>query len=318
MRRLTVRAAVAGIQGSRLGRLRGRDGERGGIAIALALLMPLVFMSAALAVDTAAVWSARQQVETGADAAALAVAMACAGGDCGDIQTTATNAFFANDKAAKVSDLGPGVATITVSGRSVDVTQTTPWVVNNFFAAAMGKGTEELTVRTDAAWAPTAAATAQVPLAVSLCTYTNALGGSLGSNSPTSLTLTTGSTDGCDAGTVLTTVGSGTCSTTSSWNGTVTAFPGSGLPSGCTTTYLSTLVGANVLIPVWDTTSGSADYHVYGYSAFHVTAVSTSSPPVVSGYFTYAAHQVDATTPPGTAAPDLGARSVFLTPTPTS
>ena len=56
----------------------------------------------------ASVWSARQQVLSGADSAVLAVATDCARGNCGDIKKTAEDAFWANDLAAKLSNLGAG------------------------------------------------------------------------------------------------------------------------------------------------------------------------------------------------------------------
>jgi hypothetical protein len=309
-------------------RLRSRlSGERGAIAVATALFMPLLFGAAAIAVDTAAVWSARQLVETGADAAVLAVTMDCAGGDCGDIRTTAQDAFFANDRAGKVSDLGAGVATITVSGRDVSVVQTTPWVINHFFAAALGYDTGSLTVASYASWAPAAHARAAVPLALSWCTY-RSLSGQLGSHTPTRIALTTALSGSCSgpangatvsAGTALTTVDGGSpCQTTSDWKSTTGQYGPAGLPPGCTGTYLSGLVGSDVVLPVFDAVGGSGSartFRVYGYGAFHVTGYDGSSPALL-GYFTYAAKQSDATTPPSTVAPDLGARSVFLTPTP--
>ncbi len=95
-------------------RRRGNHGlarlreERGGVAVMLALLMPLLFGAAAIGIDSAAVWSARQQVLSGADAAVLAVATDCARGNCGNIKKTAEDAFWANDLAAKLSNLGAG------------------------------------------------------------------------------------------------------------------------------------------------------------------------------------------------------------------
>jgi Flp pilus assembly protein TadG len=164
VRRLTAATTGrrAGALRSRLLRLRGPHGERGAIAVAFALLMPLVFGAAALAIDSVAVWSDRQQVENGADAAALAVALDCANGNCGDIKATAEAAFWANDAAGKAADLGPGEGWVSVDGgaRKVSITQKTPWLVKHYFAAALGFSTGELSVQSFAAYAPTAKATA--------------------------------------------------------------------------------------------------------------------------------------------------------------
>jgi hypothetical protein len=67
---------------------------------------------------------------------------------------------------------------------------------------------------------------------------------------------------------------------------------------------------------VWDsvtlTSGSSATFRVFGYAAFRVTAFNTS-PPSLTGHFTLAPRQIDATTPPDPDAPDLGARAVYLT-----
>lgn len=306
--------------------------ERGGIAVMLALLMPVLFGVSALAIDTAAVWSARQQVESGADAAVLAVATDCARGECGDIKKTAEDAFFANNRAAKLSDLGAGEGRISVSGRDVDVVQTRPWVVNHFFAAALGQGTGELSVQSHAAWAPAASARADVPVAISWCTYREEVGGNGPDASDTATilldtvhgtTTCTGPTGsaGVPAGVAMTTPGSGSCTATSTRSDTVAVAKkkyGPGLGSSCTDAHLTGLVGRDVWLPVWGQatplTGSSPTYRVHGYAAFRVTSVTTgSTSPSLTGHFTRAPRQTDATTPPPTDAPDLGARAVFLT-----
>jgi hypothetical protein len=300
---------------------RLRD-ERGGIAVMLALLMPILFGAAAIAIDTAAVWSARAQVETGADAAVIAVAMDCARGSCGDIKKTAEDAFWANDRAAKVSDLGPGEGWISVSGREISATQKMPWRVNHFFAGALGFDTGTLSVQSFAEWAPATRATADVPLTISRCTY-DTLRGSMTSSSSVSLSLTTAidgtCTSGGDtvpAGQALTEVDGSPCGTASSWNDTVKRYkPDTGLPAGCTSGYLAGLAGKDIWLPVFDEVTGNGNgqkYRVYGYAAFRVTSYDGAGQ-ALNGYFTYAPRQVDDTTPPAPNAPDLGARSVYLT-----
>jgi uncharacterized membrane protein len=304
------------VLGARLARARG---ERGAIAVALALFMPLVFGAAAITIDTTAVWSARQQVATGADAAVIAVAMDCARGNCGDIKATAEAAFWANDEAGKAADLGPGEGWISVNGHNVSATQKTPWLVKHYFAAALGYSTGSLSVQSYAQWAPAVKARTMVPLVISLCDWATKRG-SLNSSTPTTIGLTTAPGAACSyngatvpGGSALTAIDSGsTCRTTSTYNTAVSGLTGE-LPVGCTGSYLAGLVGRDVQIPVWDST-GTSSYHVFGYSAFHVTGYDPSTAsPALSGYFTLSARQVNDTTPPATTAPDLGARSVFLT-----
>ncbi len=303
--------------------------ERGGIAVMVALLMPVLFGAAAIAVDTAAVWSARQQVENGADAAVIAVAMNCARGNCGDTKATAEAAFFANNRAAKLSNLGSGEGQVSVNGNQISVVQTRPWVVNHFFAAALGQGTGELSVRSYAEFAPAASARADVPLGISWCTFRAALA----TNPPTAtlpMSTAVGTTPACPgptagspevpSGQALTVPESGSCRTASVRRELVsasTASYGSSLGSSCTPDHLAAHVGRDVWLPVWDAatpTSSPPTFQVFGYAVLRVQSVdTTSTPPSLTGYFTFGARQIDATTPPAPGAPDLGARSVYLT-----
>jgi hypothetical protein len=304
----------------RLARLRE---ERGAIAVVMALLMPLLFGLAAVAVDTAAVWSARQQVETGADAAVIAVAMDCARGSCGDIKATAEAAFWANDEAAKLSDLGPGEGWIAVNGRNVSATQKKPWLVNHFFAGALGMETGSLSVQSFAAWAPAASGRADAPVGISWCLYQAEK-----SKAATRIPLTTAiSTTTCAApsgsgtvagGTALTVPDSGSkCTTASTWKASVPVSTQNlaGLDPSCTDGRLAGLKGGDIVVPVWSSVSGpdtsAPTFQVHGYAAFRVTSYDASGP-ALNGYFTSAPRQIDATTPPVTTAPDLGARAVFL------
>ena len=74
---------------------RLRD-ERGAVAVMVALLMVPLIAFAAIAIDVAAMWSERQQLQTAADAGALAIAQDCARGACGDPAETAESLAVAN------------------------------------------------------------------------------------------------------------------------------------------------------------------------------------------------------------------------------
>jgi Flp pilus assembly protein TadG len=301
--------------------------ERGAMAVFFALFMPILFGLAAIAIDVAAVWSARQQVQNGADAAVLAVAMDCARNSCGDIKQTAEDAFWANDKAAKVSNLGPGEGWIRVSGRQVSATQKRDWEVNHFFAGALGMETGELATQSFAAWAPTASGRADAPVGVSWCFYRDEVGSYGPRPSATArIPLTTaisestcsGPAGAVRQGTALT-VPSGTgCGTTSQWKASVKVSKktyGSGLGPACSTSQLAGLVGDDIVVPVWNAATAQSvsapTFTVHGYAAFRVTSYDSSGP-ALNGYFTYAPKQIDATTPPPTTAPDLGSRAVYL------
>jgi hypothetical protein len=63
---------------------------------------------------------------------------------------------------------------------------------------------------------------------------------------------------------------------------------------------------------VWDSATATT-FRVYGYAAFRVVSISTTNGGQLTGYFLRTASQADYTTPPTATAPDLGARSIFLT-----
>ncbi|GAP60556.1 hypothetical protein AHiyo1_41080 [Arthrobacter sp. Hiyo1] len=58
--------------------IRDDDGERGAVAVLVALLLVVLLGFAALAVDAGMLYSEKAQVQNGSDAAALAVAQKCA------------------------------------------------------------------------------------------------------------------------------------------------------------------------------------------------------------------------------------------------
>jgi Flp pilus assembly protein TadG len=329
-------------------RARLRD-ETGAVAVFVALSMTMMLGCAAIAVDVSSAYADRHQVQNGADAAALAVALDCARNSCGDITATATAAVQANTTAADAADATIGAPTVTTTGATVTVTARA--TSNHFFAGVVGRPSDVVTARSSASWIPTTRGRANFPLAISWCEYqgqiarhplgntttyrinaTTQLGGSC--NGPSGTTLSgyavtqpdtaTGCRTTSALGNTLAGYVDGYGNSYGSWNGGwygswngAGSGSGSGLPGACTTAYLGSLYGSDLLIPVWDQVSGSGSnlrFHVYGYAAFRFMGVDPYSyDPALIGYFTYAAQQSDATTAStSTAAPDLGARSVYL------
>jgi Flp pilus assembly protein TadG len=68
-----------------------RDGERGAVAILVALLLVVLLGVAALAVDIGLIAWTKTQLQTGADAAALAIAQNCAKSGRDACQTAASS-----------------------------------------------------------------------------------------------------------------------------------------------------------------------------------------------------------------------------------
>ncbi|GAA4757268.1 hypothetical protein GCM10023328_46470 [Modestobacter marinus] len=318
MRRLTRRRGAA----------RLAD-ERGAVAVLVALLIVPVLGLGAIAVDVAALYSDRAQLRNAADAAAIAVALDCARGNCGNTVATATAALTANAGSADAADATLGTPTvsapsITSSGGSVTVTVRADQA--HWFAPVLGQESTRVTASATAGWATTTRGRANFPLAISWCEYqaqidlyplTNKTAHRV--NGRTLDSSCTGPNGGTvRGGYALTTPDSSSvCRTTSTLGATIAAYPqmySSGMPSQCTNAYLASLIGSDILFPVWDSISASGAIHVHSYAAFHITGydVYNYADPALYGWFTYAAQQSDATTDPTTTAPDLGARSVYL------
>ncbi|WP_136708129.1 pilus assembly protein TadG-related protein [Agromyces sp. H66] len=107
---------------------RFRD-ERGATATVVAFALIPLLGAGAIAIDVGALYAERAKLQNGADAAALAVALDCAAGDCGTYVATAggyANANDANDGAAEIHEVrfatidGADVVTVTTKTREAD------------------------------------------------------------------------------------------------------------------------------------------------------------------------------------------------------
>lgn len=90
-------------------------GDRGAVLLWVALMMVVLLGAGALAVDLGALHVERQRLRTGAEAAALAVARDCVGGDCGPELATAQTWAPRNDPDEAMSVVavcgeGPGLS----------------------------------------------------------------------------------------------------------------------------------------------------------------------------------------------------------------
>lgn len=78
--------------------MRGmNEGDDGAVAVLVAILAVALFGFGALVIDVGDLYNERRELQNGADAGALAVAQACAGGDCGAF--TADADAFSDDNA---------------------------------------------------------------------------------------------------------------------------------------------------------------------------------------------------------------------------
>lgn len=179
--------------------------DRGAIFVWVAVAMVVLVGSGALVVDLGALYAERRQLQNGADAAALAVAMECAKGSCGTPSATARTYAEANakDSAAAVDGVcgkGPGLPACASAPSGVG---TAPYYVQ-VQTSTLNPGNEsdpdevEFTLapildalntgstvhaRSTVAWGPLAGTltTNIVPVAMSLCAF-QASGGTIGSD----------------------------------------------------------------------------------------------------------------------------------------
>ncbi len=260
-------------------------GERGGVAVMVALLLPALLGCGALTVDVARYHADLAMMRTAADAAALAVAADCGRGTCGN--TAATASTMAQDNADGVASLATAVS---VSGNTVTVTLTGQRP--HAFAPVIGKTSSPLRVRSAATF--TAAAPLRVPVGMSWCEYQaqrNQEAAHLKDRDHNLNWFTTSATT-CTGPDGTTTVSGGrsrlqpasstTCPVAPAGD-TVTradAATASRINTVCFgTAYKPSIVGETWRIPVWDlaTTSGTTTtYRVVGYADVRVRDIGST------------------------------------------
>ncbi|MBP2416019.1 pilus assembly protein TadG-related protein [Microlunatus capsulatus] len=302
--------------------------ERGAVAVVVALVLVPLMGLAAFGVDVAGMWSEHQQLQNGADAAALAIAQNCGAGACGTPGSTAQRLVTANH-------VGPG-ATASAATSAGQVTVQAAATRRHLFAPVIGVDSSELSARATASWGSPDGGTAVLPLTFSWCEWLQQTGGGQPSSTvertiyftKSSGTTCTGPSNNVVPGGFgwLTTDG-GTCQSSSSRVGLLYSDPGNAVPSGCSPSSFSSLQGKTVLLPVFDQagdTGSNAFYHVYGYAAFTITGYDfvgrysynakscKGNDHCVRGYFTRFVDLTEAFTY-SSGAPALGAVVVELT-----
>lgn len=303
------------------------DAERGAVAVLVALLTPVLVGFAALSVDVAAVYADKQQLQTGADAAVLAIVQDCAVGKaCGDAHID--TAALALAKANKNDGAATADATRYASPNRVTVTASA--IREHWFAPIFGIESSDVEARSMASWGVPVSGTAMLPVAFSVCEFNAQTGGGLPSGTEVrTLKFTKTSDTGCTgpSGNIvpggfgwLSTI-SGSCDASTMVGETVASSPGKALPSSCSTEDIEALQSRTVLLPIFDEAYGEgagASYRISGYAAFRITGYHFGPPKYrwntscsgadrcVHGYFTRFVDTSDAFTY-GDSGPDLGA-----------
>jgi Flp pilus assembly protein TadG len=303
--------------------------ERGAVAVMVALLMVPLMGFAAIGIDVAAMHAERVQLQTGADAAAFAIAQNCSNGACGTTAQTAQDL-----SAANLNPHDTSTATVTALTHS-SVTVRNSGVRQHLFAPVLGINSTTLTVEATVTWAGPKGGTAQLPLAFSWCEWQAQTGGGLPSGTvERTIVFPKKSDTGCTGPSGKVVPGGfgwldadpGTCQTTSTIGQQVGSSSGNSVSNGCNPADFTTLRGATVLLPIFVSsggTGGKAWYQVHGYAAFHLTGYyfagqyNWNSPcggsdRCIKGYFTrYGTLSGSFSTGPDT--PQLGASVIRLT-----
>ncbi|MGC0249149.1 TadE/TadG family type IV pilus assembly protein [Pseudactinotalea sp. Z1748] len=268
---------------------RLRNNDRGATAVFVALLMVPLLIFAALAIDVAAMHTDRQQLQTGADAAALAIAQDCAGGDCEPADATAHDMAAANknngDAAGDVLELDEAAGSVLV--------QTTT-VREHWFAPIIGIHETDLEARAGARWGYPTGGLTILPLAIYVCELAAQTGSTeiwedgelIGVDLPESteeqtILFSKASDTDCtpNSGNVVPggfgwlRPGDGGCgSITTAIDQWVRIDTGTDAP--CNEATFQRWLGEPVLVPLFDDardTGNRAEFHIIGYAAFTLT-----------------------------------------------
>ncbi|WP_431197135.1 pilus assembly protein TadG-related protein [[Micrococcus luteus] ATCC 49442] len=279
------------------------DRERGATAVVVAFALVALLGFAALAVDVGAMYAEKAQLQTGADATALAIAGDCAKGiDCSVAMATEGN-LLAGDNT---TDGSAGVFSVTQPNTNTVRVETNSQAAGStedsfelFFARVLGNENAVIHAVAEATWGtPTKATT--LPWTVSECVFQSVL-------TPTQLHSlnTTGSFEGYPTDThILLRYDENTptypgcaaqngyrpggfgwletntdCSTDIDLSATVDGQPGNHFPNDAgkvkaCDALKDTIMDEPALIPLFDSNTGNGDNTVYsliGFAAFQVT-----------------------------------------------
>lgn len=162
------------------------ENERGALSVIIAILMVTLLGFVAIAVDVGVIYSERAQLQSGADASAIAVAQKCAR-EATDPLCSTTSALAGSLANQNALDGMSSVHSIQLdkTARTVSVTTSakeTGGVDNSvslFFADILGVPTKEVGARASAVWGSPKAGRTAFPLAFSICQVKGHVDGSL-------------------------------------------------------------------------------------------------------------------------------------------
>jgi hypothetical protein len=242
--------------------------EDGAVAVITALFMVVILGITAIVVDVGMVYFEKNQLQNGADAAALAIAQECAAGTCPDLTSEAI--FYArensNDGRARAEVIhAPGSKTVTVRTHAQDRDGNN--TVRHWFAPIIGVDSTDVRAEAKASWGSPSKAIV-FPFTAPRCIFTPEA-----ENTEFWITSDTS----CMAGTKrlpgafgwLDPDDRGICSTTVDVDVVIYGEPGNSGPANCE------VDGKTILLPVYSDRSlqgNNVHYNISGFAAFRVTA----------------------------------------------
>lgn len=269
--------------------------DRGAASVWVAVLMIPMLIVAALGVDVGAMHADEQRLQTGADAAALAIAQECAVRSCTTATAAATaqhmasaNTPMADSVIGRVDELRPGWVEVSTASQR-----------EHWFAPVMGVDETSLGASSAAAWGYPTGGPGVMPFALSWCELVSQAGAGyapirdasgrvVGIRIPPDaqrvrILATKSSDTGCTgpSGNVVP-GGFGWLDPTDGCGETVTSIstwapsdPGTAPPNGCSPSDFSRWIGQVIYVPVFDVARGqgnNAAYDIFGYVAFRLEA----------------------------------------------
>ncbi|WP_457950862.1 pilus assembly protein TadG-related protein [Pseudarthrobacter sp. alpha12b] len=276
---------------SRDRRAAHQPGDRGAVSVIVAILMVTLLGFVAIAVDVGVIYSERAQLQSGADASALAMAQKC-GVNLTDPTCSTTSALAASLANQNALDGKSNVSSIQLdkAARTVSVTTSAKQdgapqdSVSLYFARALGISSEKVMAKSSATWGIPSKGPVILPLAIAYCKLDILAGSTAGTEQ-----VLEQSVNGCGGipggfgwiQTVSTkcsiTATAGASSNAGIW---FSSDVGASVPSTCSQTDFNQMNNQTVLLPLYDLATGtgsSGKYYVKGFAAFHVTGYQFAS-----------------------------------------
>lgn len=259
--------------------LRASEPDRGATIVTVALMLTVLMAFIGLGVDGAAAYAKKQQVQNGADAAAMALAQEYAVIGCAEDYVMADDYVRMNTLAGEPTDRALDIECGPNSVKVDAVGQQAPYFMQII-------GMTDLTVKGSATveWGSPTGGRSMLPIAISACSYFESFGGAPVIGSLVNLMVPGPSHKETECSyheeyppggfSWLDPSPPGTCGALTSVGAWVGGDTGQNVPGACGWADFDAMIGQTVLLPIFNDSRGkgsSGEYHIMGYAAltFH-------------------------------------------------